>query len=193
MPLYAGALFLQLLRLPRKLNSHLQAALIFNSNYQQYVGVYTSCTALYVPESIKHFAYCVTIGICYARYMFGHWAITSTIIILKTQVFPVHLTLVLCARVCFLGALVFQESFGQNIMLNTETSIYKENISKYSNPSWNAENSSFPITDNSLCLSYMLINFFYISRVFQLEENLYPTYNTHGNKKSWTGVNNLFK
>lgn len=104
-----------------------------------------------------------------------------------------HLTLVLCARVCFLGALVFQESFGQNIMLNTETSIYEENISKYSNPSWNAENSSFLIKDNSLCLSYMLIHIFYISRVFQLEKSLYPTYNAHWNKKPWTGVNNLFK
>lgn len=98
-----------------------------------------------------------------------------------------HLPLVLCGTVCFLGVLVFQEGFGQNIMLNTATSVYEENVSKYSRPSWSTENSRFHITDDSLCLSCMFIPIFYISRVFQHEECLHLTYKTHWNKKPWTG------
>lgn len=71
-----------------------------------------------------------------------------------------HLSPVSCGTVCFLGTLLFQEGFRQNIMLNTETLIYEENISKYSSPSCSAEHSRFHITDDSLCLSYILIHIF---------------------------------
>lgn len=84
-----------------------------------------------------------------------------------------HLPIVLCGAVCFLGALVFQEGFGQNIMLNTESSNYEENISNYSIPSWSTENSRFHIGDYSLCLSYMLIHISFIFPEFSNMKNAF--------------------
>lgn len=105
-----------------------------------------------------------------------------------------HLPLVLCGTVCFLGTLLFWEGFRQNTMLRTETLIYEENISKYSNLSWNAENSRFPITEDSLCLyvnTYLLILPELPNLRKAFTQLIIPT--RRKKKKSWTGVKNLFK
>lgn len=65
-----------------------------------------------------------------------------------------HLPLVLCGTVCFLGTLLFQEGFRQNTMLNTATSIYEENISKFSDP------LGLDFTLQKTAYIYMLIHIF---------------------------------